>query len=355
MIRKYLLPFLALLGFLHAVRVVFAGSQPVVASQPIANPSQSPYPSAIAGAGIVESSSENISIGTMIPGVVAAVNVVAGQRVTKGDALFSIDSREAQAEVEAKQAALSAAEARLAKLRAMPRAEDIPVSEARVREAEANLADAQHQYERWQQVADARAVSADELSRKKYALQMATAKAEAAKAELALLKAGAWKQDLLVAEADAATAKAAAEAARVTLDRHTVRAPIDGEVLQVKVRVGEFAQTGTLIQPLIVLGKVDTMHVRVDIDENDAWRLTPGSPAVANVRGNPKLSTELTYVRIEPLVVPKRSLTGDSTERVDTRVLQILYSFDSSKLPVYTGQLMDVFIKANPGQTEPKN
>jgi hypothetical protein len=88
------------------------------------------------------------------------------------------------------------------------------------------------------------------------------------------------------------------------------------------------------------------LHVRVDIDENDAWRLVPGAPARAFVRGNSRLSTELSFVRVEPYVVPKRSLTGDSTERVDTRVLQAVYSFDPKSLPVYVGQQMDVFIEA---------
>jgi len=54
----------------------------------------------------------------------------------------------------------------------------------------------------------------------------------------------------------------------------------------------------------------------------------------------------LKLVWVEPYVVPKKSLTGDSTERVDTRVLQALYSFDRASLPAYVGQQMDVFIEA---------
>ncbi|MGH2670462.1 MAG: efflux RND transporter periplasmic adaptor subunit, partial [bacterium] len=54
----------------------------------------------------------------------------------------------------------------------------------------------------------------------------------------------------------------------------------------------------------------------------------------------------LTLVRFEPLIVPKRSLTGDSTERVDTRVLQALYRFERGVLPISVGQQMDVYIDA---------
>jgi hypothetical protein len=98
----------------------------------------------------------------------------------------------------------------------------------------------------------------------------------------------------------------------------------------------------------MLLGNVDRLHVRVDVDENDAWRIRTDAPAVAFVRGNRELHTPLQFERIEPYIVPKRSLTGESTERVDTRVLQVLYSFERGALPVYVGQQMDVFIEALP-------
>jgi hypothetical protein len=95
---------------------------------------------------------------------------------------------------------------------------------------------------------------------------------------------------------------------------------------------------------LILLGNLDKLHVRVDIDENDAWRFQPDAPAVAYIRGNPQFKTDLSFEYVEAYVVPKRSLTGDSTERVDTRVMQAVYSFKRGKLPVYPGQIMDVYI-----------
>ena len=113
-----------------------------------------------------------------------------------------------------------------------------------------------------------------------------------------------------------------------------------------KIRKGEYAPAGVLATPLMMIGSTDVLHVRVDIDESDAWRVRSDTKAVATVRGNRQLRTELKFVRIEPYVVPKKSLTGDSTERVDTRVLQVLYSFDRKTLPVYVGQQVDVSIEA---------
>jgi HlyD family secretion protein len=83
------------------------------------------------------------------------------------------------------------------------------------------------------------------------------------------------------------------------------------------------------------------------VDENEAWRVRVAAPAVAYVRGNKEISTPLKFVRFEPYVIPKVSLTGESTERVDTRVLQVIYSFDQKNLPIFVGQQMDVFIDAS--------
>src|SRR4029450_302411 len=112
--------------------------------------------------------------------------------------------------------------------------------------------------------------------------------------------------------------------------------------------VGEYAPAGSLATPLMMIGNTQVLHVRVDVDENDAWRGRSDAKANGYVRGNRDITTGLRFVRIEPYVVPKRSLTGDSTERVDTRVLQVLYAFEKEKLPVDVGQQMDVFVDASP-------
>jgi HlyD family secretion protein len=88
--------------------------------------------------------------------------------------------------------------------------------------------------------------------------------------------------------------------------------------------------------------------VKVDIDEDDAWRYEPGSKAVAFVRGNRNIHFPMTFVRTEPYIIPKSSFTGQTIERVDTRVLQVLYQFEKGDLPIYPGQIVDVFIDSKP-------
>jgi HlyD family secretion protein len=346
MIRKYFLPLLAVIGVVFASWTVVSSSRPVPAAEPVAQPAAAPFQSFVAGTGLIEASTENIAIGTHLAGIVTDVYVMVGSVVKAGDPLFKLDDRALQAEVRVRQTALAQAQAQLARQESLPRPEEVPPADARVKEAEASLADTKHQLALMESVTDKRAISQDDLNRRRFAVQEAAAKLAEQRAQLVLLKAGSWKPDTDIARAEMAAAEAQVKAAETDLERLTVRAPVDGQVLQVKVRPGEFAQTGVLATPLILLGNVEQLHVRVDVDENDAWRVRRGASGVAFVRGNRELQTPLQFVRFEPFIVPKRSLTGDSTERVDTRVLQVLYSFDRNQLPVYVGQQMDVFIEA---------
>ena len=308
MLPKYTLPVLAAVGFAFGVYSVVQGNRPVAVAPPVAEPANSPYPAFIAGAGIIEAKSQNISVGTPLGGIVVQVVVKVGDKVKAGDILFRIDDREALAE-------LGVRKANLAKAKAL------------VGEAEASVSDTKALLTLIESVTDRRAISVEDLDRRRNAHLIAKAHLESARAQV------------LQTEAELA-------ATQTTLNRLTVRAPVAGEVLQVNIRPGEFAQAGVGGMPLMVLGNLDQLHIRVDIDENDAWRFRKEGKAIAYLRGNRTFKTDLTLVWVEPYVVPKKSLTGDSTERVDTRVLQALYSFDRASMPAYVGQQMDVFIES---------
>jgi multidrug efflux pump subunit AcrA (membrane-fusion protein) len=276
-------------------------------AQAVAEPSSSPFKEFIAGAGIIESKSQNIAIGTPLPRIVSRVAVKVGDTVKTGTPLFYLDERDTRAELAMKEA-------------------DLAKAIASVNEAKATLNDTQSLENLAESVTDKRAISREELLKRHNSVAIAHAKLDVAQA--------------LVQQAQAGIANS-----KTTLDRLVVRSPIDGEVLQVNIRAGEFAQAGALNIPLMLVGNIDQLHVRVDIDENDAWRFDKKNKAVAYLRGNRAFKVELELAYLEPFVIPKKSLTGDSTERVDTRVLQALYSFDRKQLPFYIGQQMDVFIE----------
>jgi len=112
----------------------------------------------------------------------------------------------------------------------------------------------------------------------------------------------------------------------------------------VNIRAGEYASPQNRL-PALVLGDISTLHVRADVDEQNAMGVAPGRPATMSLKSDSTRKFEVKFVRIEPYVIPKASLTGASTERVDTRVLQIIYELEKPKNDnLYVGQQVDVFI-----------
>lgn len=300
----------SLAGLALAVVVAVYSNPAQPTPEPVALPARAPFETSIGGGGIVEPCSELIGIGSSLAGVVRTVYVAVGDRVRAGDPLFLVDDREARAELAVKTAELA-------------------VAMAAVEEARASLRDAATQYALVRGVADHRAVSKDDVEQRKNAELLAKARLESAQAAVE-------------------SARAGRDAAATGIDRLTVRAPVEATVLQVNVHPGEYAAAGELTTPLLRLGDVSRLHVRTDIDENDAWRFTPGTRAVAYIRGNRDMRATMRFVRVEPYVVSKTQLAGTSTERVDTRVLQVLFDLAPAALPVYVGQQMDVFVETVP-------
>jgi multidrug resistance efflux pump len=344
MLTKYGIAALAALALVFAT-ISVARLRPVEKKvEPHLPPPSAEFRNKVGAVGIVEASSENIAVSLPVPGLVAAVYVKAGDRVARGQRLFSLDDREIRAELALRESNLQVAKARLARLSASPRAEEIPPVEARVQEAEAQLSDARVQLQLMENVRDKRAIRAEDLERRRRGVQIAEAKVEEVQASLRLLQAGAWSKDIEVAKADVEQAAAQVQRVRADLDRLTVTAAISGEILQVKVRPGEYAAAGPLAQPLMLLGSVDELHVRADVDERDSPRVKAGAAVVASIRGDASRKFPLRFVRVEPFVVPKRNLTNDAAERVDTRVMQVIYALGKGA-PVLPGQQMDVLIE----------
>ncbi len=346
MVTRYLLPLIALAGVTLAIYTVVLARQTPPPSEPIVTPPTRPAIKSIAGAGLIEARMENIPIGSPVPGVVWEVFVKVGDQVKKGDPLFRLDDREPKAELVVRQAAVTSATALLHRLKAAPRAEDVPPARASVEETKAKVADAETAMARSDKLYQRQMTPASDYDKDRYAYLAAKAAHARAGADLERILAGTWKEDLEVARAAVLQAESQVASIQIGLERLTVRALTDGEVLQVDIRPGQFAAM-TWREPLIILGDVNRLHVRVDIDENDLFLFERGADAIATLKGKTQVRFPLQFVKVEPYVVPKKSLTGDNTERVDTRVLQVVYALpDRRPFPVYVGQQMDVFLKA---------
>jgi len=295
MIFKKVSFYLATLGILAAMAMVIKLNSKEASPPPPFQPAVNPYENTVAATGIVEGRNENISLGVPVSGIVAEVKVKVWDKVKKDQPLFSIDARSLQAQLEVQRANVQVAEAQLVKLK--------------------------DQLRRWRSVNDPRAVSKDELQTR--------------------------ENEVLVAQAQLKSTKAQVQMTQIEMDRLIVRAPRDGVILQSNIRPGEYA-AGSGMEAAMVLGDLDQLQIRADVDEQNAARVKFDQPATAYLKGTRTDPIALKFMRIEPMVVPKRSLTGSSSERVDTRVLQVIYAIDeeknTNKVTIYVGQQVDVFI-----------
>ncbi|MEY4034359.1 MAG: hypothetical protein RL492_1553 [Verrucomicrobiota bacterium] len=295
--KRYLLVALAIAGAAAALQLTRGTASETPTLPPAYAPATRDKDGLIAAAGLVEAVAENTQLGSPTSGTVLKVHVKVWDQVKAGDPIITLDDRDLSAQLQVQLASVTAAEATL------ERANDAA--------------------QRWTSLKDSGAVSAGDL----LGYQVA---AKEARARLAL-------------------AKAQVDQTKVMLERLVVRSPIAATVLQVNVRVGEFVAAG--LKAPVVLGDITRLQIRCDLDEQLAPRMTAGLTAKGYLKGESgRVGSEaraipLKFVRIEPYVIPKVSLTGGSAERVDTRVLQVIYQFDRpADRPIFVGQQMDVYI-----------
>lgn len=318
---RQILPVIAIIGIIAAAYMVFNTQPDKTSSDPAMVPPTAPadQDGSVSGAGLVEPSSELVDIAPQIAGVVAQLYVTAGDQVTKGQPLFAIDARDATA-------IKREAQARVSRLKSA-------ISASRV-----TLDNAREQLALYGEISDSRAISRREVIDRQSAVRDAEARLALSRAELR-------------------EAEAQLGSARVTLDRLVVRAPMTGEILDVNIRPGEFAATnqmGGSANPAITMGNTNPLHVRIDIDENEIERLSLGEDAVISPRGDGDKTVTVRFVRAEPLVTPKTSLTNSSSERVDVRVLQIIYALPQREHGLFIGQQVDAYVPAKTAQKADK-
>ncbi len=303
---------LALIGICAAALLVFKLKKPLPTPVPLVEPSRAPYTDSIGARGMVEAVNENVIVAPILPGLIMDIYVKVGDRVRKGDPLFRQDTRDAEAKVSAQKA-------------------QVALLEAQVKEAEVKVEDKKDDLARSDRLLSQRVISEDVQKRKYFELQSAESSLGSARANLLL-------------------ARAQLTQAEVNLDLLTVRAPRDGDILRQNMHEGEYAGVSPTDPnaPSLLLGETERLQLRTDVDEDSASRVRAGAPAIAYIKGMRSEPIPLRFVRIEPYITVKKSLTGDSTERVDTRVLQVIYQFDKTKVPIYVGQQMDAFIDGAP-------
>ncbi|MGB8992458.1 MAG: biotin/lipoyl-binding protein [Desulfobaccales bacterium] len=328
---------------------------------PLYTPAENPFAKGVYANGIIESyqsNGENINIFPEVSGTVTQILVKDGDMVRKGMPLLQIDESVQRATVEQQKAQADAALTMLRELKAQPRKENLNVSKAQVDSAAASLKTARDSLNKLQKshAMNPKSVSQDQLDNAVNAFKVAKANLGVAQRQYQLTRAGAWIYDIQNQQHLYEALKKTYESGKALLAKYTVRAPVDGVVLAVRAAKGCFVAPqgtyGTYTQgynPIIVMGypQEPYLEVRCYIDEILIPRLPPPLQmrAQMQIRGT-DVRVPLEFERIQPYVTPKIELSNQRTERVDVRVLPVLFKLKPPQdLNIYPGMLVDVYVE----------
>lgn len=233
MMRQLILPTSAGLLLIFATWHALSTQRSEPEALPPVPPSTTPFGYTVAGAGTVEPSNEAsgtsaVSVGSQLSEAVVKVNVRIGQEVKSGDVLLELDP------------SLTAAQ--------------LKVNEAQVSAAEATVAMNKDQRDRGVMMLASNAIAQQDMVTLGQTYRNSLAQLE--------------------------LARAVVQQTKTQLDLLQVRAPMDGTILQVNVRPGEYV-TVYGAQSLITMGPLTPLHMRVNIDEEDLPRLKLQAPAIA--------------------------------------------------------------------------
>ncbi len=346
-------------GLLLALSSAWLFSRQPQAQLPLFNPTANPYAHGIYANGMIESDQaqgENVNLYPEVTGPITEVLAAEGRQVHRGDALLRIDDSVQRALVEQQQAQAEAALTTLRELKAEPRPETLAVAAAQVQNAQASLknaADALAKQQRSYQM-DPRSISLDALDNARNAQQIAATNLQVVQRQYELTKAGAWIYDVQNEERTYEALSKSYRSAAALLDKYTIRAPNDGIVMAVQATVGSYVSPQGAYDsytqgydPVILMGTSQRhLQVRAYIDEILVHELPDAAQMRAEmyIRGTNQ-RVALSFVRVQPYISPKIELSDERQERVDLRVLPVIFRFENeAQLHLYPGQLVDVYV-----------
>ncbi|MHB1697518.1 MAG: HlyD family secretion protein [bacterium] len=350
---------IAVIGIMAGLVSAYIYNKKIKALPPVSI-SYNPYSTGIYAEGITESyqtNGENINIFPEVSGRIVKILVKEGDFVKKGTPLIKIDDSQQRYATDQIKAQSRAALVLLQELKAEPRNENLTVTESQVKYAAAQVKAQKDQFNKILSAyrLNPESISKNTLDTSKDAYYEAKANYKVAINQYNLVKAGAWIYDIRNQKAQYAALSKSYLSNKSLLDKYTIKAPVSGNILLIRTTVGDYISPqgsyGTYTQdygPVIVMGagSASIMEVKCYIDEILVSKLPPSSrmQAVLFVRGT-NIKIPLEFVRIEPYVVPKIELSNQRTEKVDVRVLPVIFKFEKPKgVNLYPGQLVDVYI-----------
>ncbi|MET0230987.1 MAG: HlyD family efflux transporter periplasmic adaptor subunit [Rhodanobacteraceae bacterium] len=274
---------------------------------------------------------DRVAVAAEVSEPILRIEVTEGATARAGDAILSLDPRRADAALAQAVADVARAEAALAELRHGTRVETIDAVRATLAGAESTQANAKRERDRRAEMRKRALIAQADLDNAETALRTATAQANNARANLSELLNGTRVEDIEQAEAQLASAKAAAEHLKLTRDRLDVRAPVDGRIDALPFKLGDQPPTGATLVSLL---SGTAPYARIYVPASQRARLAEGAHCRVRVEGvDASYTATIRTLRSDPAFTPYFALTGDDASRLAYRAELVLDGDAAKKLP----------------------
>jgi HlyD family secretion protein len=234
-----------------------------------------------------------VEIASQITGTVKEVLVKEGEQVRQGQELIAIEASELQAAMVQAEGAVAQAEARVRQLKELTK----PAADQALKQAQANLLNAEAAYERASKLAASgygTKATLDDATK-----NVDVARTQVRTAELQVFTSSPGGSDYVMAETQLGQALANLNTARARLGYATILAPRDGVLITRAVERGSVVQPG---KALLVLAPSGESQIVVQIDEKNLGQLVFGQKAVASADAYPDRRFAATLSYINPSV-----------------------------------------------------
>lgn len=249
-----------------------------------------PTPVLVAGGYVIPH--HKIELAPKITGRVEWIGVEKGNKVERGQVLLRIEQREFLAATDRAEASLHATQARLKELESGSRPEEIARAHALREEARSNVANAELDLKRFQQLFAEGAVARQLLDGARNRHEVATAQLRAAEQSFELMRIGPRQEQIELARAQVREAEAGLRATRVDLDNTLIRAPLAGTILERLVEPGEIVTVSFIggrgaKSAVLSMANLQELDVETDVSQNEVRKIRVGQPALITVDAFP--------------------------------------------------------------------
>jgi HlyD family secretion protein len=227
----------------------------------------------ILASGTIEAT--EVEVAARIPERIQAVFFREGDRVEKGDLLIRLETLELGLQVKVATTRVAIAQRHLQDLLAGAREQELKDGEAALDQAEADLKRTSADWERVETLFREGEVSESVRDASQAELANATGRQQRAREALELLRAGTRPDRIEVARLEVEEAQTALEVARVRRQYAEITSPISGTVLLRSLEPGQVALVGV---PILTLGDLDDLWVKVYVADADLGKIAIGQP-----------------------------------------------------------------------------